>query len=123
MTTDRLIQVAADAVSATQRKLPPDIRELARSIPVHYELLPGPDVLAEGFPDDILGLFTGNAHGTELDQANPAPPQILLYVENLWDFAEGNETIFRREARLTYLHELGHYLGWDEDEVAARGLD
>ncbi|MEX2043899.1 MAG: metallopeptidase family protein, partial [Opitutus sp.] len=23
----------------------------------------------------------------------------------------------------TYLHELGHYLGWDEDELTARGLD
>jgi predicted Zn-dependent protease with MMP-like domain len=25
--------------------------------------------------------------------------------------------------RLTYLHELGHYLGWDEDEIAERGLE
>jgi predicted Zn-dependent protease with MMP-like domain len=31
--------------------------------------------------------------------------------------------VFRDEVRLTYLHELGHYLGWDEDELAARGLD
>jgi predicted Zn-dependent protease with MMP-like domain len=30
---------------------------------------------------------------------------------------------FRAEARLTFLHELGHYLGWDEDQVSARGLD
>ena len=30
---------------------------------------------------------------------------------------------FREETRLTYLHELGHYLGWGEDELAARGLD
>ena len=31
--------------------------------------------------------------------------------------------VFREEVRLTYLHELGHYLGWDEDELTARGLD
>jgi predicted Zn-dependent protease with MMP-like domain len=30
---------------------------------------------------------------------------------------------FRKEVRLTYLHELGHYLGWDEDQVAAHGLE
>jgi len=25
--------------------------------------------------------------------------------------------------RITYLHELGHYLGWDESDLEARGLD
>lgn len=24
--------------------------------------------------------------------------------------------------RLTYLHELGHYLGWDEGDLERRGL-
>jgi len=31
--------------------------------------------------------------------------------------------VFKKETRLNYLRELGHYLGWDEDELAARGLD
>lgn len=120
---NRLTQIAADTVGAAQRKLPPELRSLARGVPVHYEALPAADVVAEGFPDDILGLFTGSAHGMELAHDNPAPPQILLYLENLWDFAEGDLDIFREEVRLTYLHELGHYFGWDEDELAARGLD
>lgn len=118
-----LIQLAADTVGGAQRQLPPEIRALARDVAVHYELRPHADILAEGFEPDILGLFTGNAHGTEVAQNNPAPPQILLYLENLWDFAEGDEAIFRDEVRLTYLHELGHYFGWDEDDVAARGLE
>ncbi len=120
---NRLTKLAADVVGAAQRRLPPEIRALARHVPVHYEALPAADVLAEGFEPDILGLFTGAAHGTEFSSEQPAPPQILLYLENLWDFAEGDDEIFRDEVRLTYLHELGHYLGWDEDEVAARGLD
>jgi predicted Zn-dependent protease with MMP-like domain len=123
MELPRLIALAADAVGAAQRQLPPEIRALARGVPVHYEAKPAADVLADGFEPDILGLFTGTSHGMELAQDNPSPAQILLYVENLWDFAEGDVEIFRDEARLTYLHELGHYLGWDEDELAARGLD
>jgi len=119
----QLIPIAADVVGAAQRQLPADIRPLARDVPVHYEKIPGADVLAEGFPDDILGLFTGNPHGTELEQLPPAPPQILLFLENIWDFAEKDAEVFREETRLTYLHELGHYLGWDEDELTARGLD
>jgi len=123
MTLDQLTALAADTVVATQRSLPTALRPLALAVPVHYEALPDADLLAEGFPDDILGLFSGSAHGTELTYDQPAPPQIILYVENLWDYAEGDRAIFRDEARLTYLHELGHYFGWDEDELTARGLD
>ena len=120
---NRLLRLAADTVGAAQRQLPPEIRPLARGVPVHYERLPAADVIADGFPPDILGLFTGAAHGREFATDNPAPAQILLYLENLWDYAEGDEEIYREEVRLTYLHELGHYLGWDEDDIAARGLD
>lgn len=125
MTPDRvrLTQVAADTVGAAQRQLPPDLRALARGVAVHYEDAPSEELIAEGFEPDILGLFTGNPHGTDLGHDNPAPPQILLYLGSLWDFAEGDIDVFREEVRVTYLHELGHYLGWDEDQLTARGLD
>ncbi|MGH7947376.1 MAG: metallopeptidase family protein [Opitutaceae bacterium] len=119
----RLTQVAADTVGAAQRQLPREIRTLARGVAVHYERAPTDDLIAEGFEPDILGLFTGSPHGTELAHDNPAPPQILLYLESLWEFAEGDLDAFREEVRVTYLHELGHYLGWDEDQLTARGLD
>lgn len=123
MTTAQLTEIAAATVGAAQRQLPPEIRPLARDVPVHYQSVPTADVLAEGFPSDILGFFTGSPHGLELAHDNPAPPQIILYLDNLWDYAEDDVEIFRDEVRVTYLHELGHYLGWDEDELTARGLD
>ena len=116
-------QIAANTVGAAQRQLPPDLRALARGVAVHYEQAPAKDVIAEGFEPDILGLFTGSPHGSEFTQEAPAPPQILLYLDSLWDFAEGDVEVFREEVRVTYLHELGHYLGWDEDQLMARGLD
>lgn len=118
-----LTRMAADTVGAAQRQLPPELRHLAGAVAVHYERVPAADVLAEGFPADILGLFTGSAHGEAATQDNPAPPQILLYLENLWDFAGDDREIYRDEVRLTYLHELGHYFGWNEDDLAARGLE
>ncbi|QYM78662.1 metallopeptidase family protein [Horticoccus luteus] len=123
MTFAQLARLAADTVEATQRRLPAALRELARPLPVHYESVPDADVVADGFPADILGLFTGDPHGSSLEQDTPSPPQILLYLDNLWDFSERDPAIFRDEVRLTYLHELGHFLGWDEDELTARGLD
>lgn len=123
VTNDELVTMAANVVGATQRQLPPELRPLARAVAVHYEQVPAADVVDAGFEPDILGLFTGDAHGTELAQDNPMPPQILLYVENLWDFAEQDVAVFQDEVRTTYLHELGHYFGWGEDDVAARGLE
>ncbi len=123
MKFSQLAALASETVAATQKKFPADIREAALAVPVHCEAQVDPSVLTEGFEPDLLGLFTGSSHGTELAHDNPAPPQIILYINNLWDYAEGDEAVFRDEVRLTYLHELGHYFGWDEDQVAARGLE
>ena len=121
MKLPQITAIAVTAVEATQRKLPPEIRPLALAVPEHYEAAPDAGVLADGFEPDILGLFAGDPHGSSPD--NPSPPQIILYLESLWDLAAEDTEAFRDEVRLTYLHELGHYLGWDEDELAERGLD
>lgn len=123
MTFRQLKPIAANVVAAAQRRLPPEIRQLAAAVPVCYEPHPNDAILAEGWEDDILGLFVGHPHLREFVEADSLPPQILLFLENLWDYAEGDAQTFRDEVRLTYLHELGHYLGWDEDELARRGLD
>ena len=52
----------------------------------------------------------------------PGPAQMHLYLRNLWEEAEGDRDRFVEEVRVTYLHELGHYLGWDEDAIRARGI-
>ncbi|MBA3848767.1 MAG: hypothetical protein C0502_02070 [Opitutus sp.] len=120
----RLASLAQQVVTAAQRRLPPEVRAAAQAVPVCYEPHPNDGILAEGWEPDILGLFVGHAHGGELREDHaPLPPQILLFLENLWDYAEGDVEIYRDEVRLTYLHELGHYLGWDEDEVTRRGLE
>jgi predicted Zn-dependent protease with MMP-like domain len=123
MTTPELVQVAATVVETTLRQLPVELREAAATVAVHFEPLADADVLADGFEPDILGLFTGSPRGEELSHDTPAPPQIILYVESLWDYADEDLRTFRKEVRLTFLHELGHYFGWDEDDLAARGLD
>jgi predicted Zn-dependent protease with MMP-like domain len=123
MTFAELISLAQPVVAAAQRRLPPEVRAAAAQVPVCYEPVPNAAILAEGWEPDILGLFVGHAHRGELAESSPLPPQILLFLENIWAYAEADAEIYRDEIRLTYLHELGHYLGWDEDEIAERGLD
>ena len=51
------------------------------------------------------------------------PPQVILFLENIWELAEGDEEIFCDEIRKTFLHELGHYFGLDEADLTQRGLE
>ncbi len=119
----RLSTLAQPVVAAAQKRLPSEVRAAAASVVVCFEPRPNAALQADGWEADILGLFIGHEHHGELAEADPLPPQILLFLENIWDYAETDEEIYRDEIRLTYLHELGHYLGWDEDEVARRGLE
>ena len=99
----------------------PRLREHARKLPVTFERAPHRDLVADGIEPDTLGLFTGPEFSDE--EHSTLPPQIILFLENLWDFVEGDEEIFCDEVHTTYLHELGHYLGLDEDELTERGLE
>ncbi len=124
MDLTRLTAIARSVVTTALLRLPTEVRVVAEQVPVCYESAPNDGILTEGWEPDLLGLFVGHEHGAELrDDGAPLPPQILLFLDNLWDYAEGDEAVYRDEVRLTYLHELGHYLGWDEDEIAERGLE
>ncbi|MGO8837322.1 MAG: metallopeptidase family protein [Limisphaerales bacterium] len=113
--------MASAEVEATVSALPKPLRARAEKVPVTLERQPNRDLQADGIEPDTLGLFTGAEFAEEATV--PLPPQIILFLENLWDFAEGDEAVFRDEVRKTFLHELGHYLSLDEDELSDRGLE
>jgi predicted Zn-dependent protease with MMP-like domain len=115
-----LVKAAREVVAATLRELPAPLRETATPLPVLYEPWPNDAIVADGYDRDLLGLFVGETHAA--GGGHDLPAQIILFIENLWDFAEGDEAVFREEVRTTYLHELGHYLGLDEEELDERGL-
>lgn len=102
-------------------KLPAPLREEAKQLPVTLERIPNAKLLEEGIEADTLGIFTG-AEFAEKGQI-PMPSQIILFLKNLWDYAEGDEKAFREEIRTTFLHELGHFLGLDEGDLIERGLE
>jgi predicted Zn-dependent protease with MMP-like domain len=117
----KLQTLALAEVETTLAALPEPLRERAEKLPLTFERQPNAGLQADGIELDTLGLFTGPDFADE--ENVPMPPQIILFLENLWDFAEGDEEIFRDEVRTTFLHELGHYLGLDEDELTERGLE
>lgn len=118
---DNLRTLALDEIGATLNALPEPLRERARLVPVTLERVPNAGLQADGIESDTLGLFVGPEFSDE--QSVPMPPQIILFLENIWGMAEQDEEWFAEEVHTTYLHELGHYLGLDEDELMERGLE
>jgi predicted Zn-dependent protease with MMP-like domain len=68
-------------------------------------------------------LFSGPNH-EDTGTAEPSfeTAQITLFTHCLWEAYGLDETSLLEEVRVTVLHEVGHYFGLNEDEVAALGL-
>ena len=115
--------LALEEVEATLQELPAPLRERAQALPVTLEPRPNAAHRRDGIDPDTLGLFVGPEFAYEEISASPLPPQIILFLKNLWDFADGDEELFCEEVHTTYLHELGHYLGLDEEDLFDRGLE
>ena len=113
-------RIADEEVQAVLEAIPEPLQEAAETVAVLIEESPDDRVVSEGFGEDLLGLFSGP--GAADSDAWPEASEIRLYVDNLVEFAGEDEAVFRQEVRVTLLHELGHFLGLDEDDVALRGF-
>lgn len=118
---EKLQELALAEIEATLAALPNPLREQAKRLPVTFEPAPNSGLQADGIEPDTLGIFTGSEFADAGESV--LPPQIILFLENLWDFAEGDVEVFCAEVRTTFLHELGHFFGLDEDDLTERGLD
>ena len=109
---------ADEEVTAVVKILPKEVQEAAARCTISFEEKPGTE-------DDLEGTELGLFEGASLaDEPGPdAMPRIRLFLANLWEWVEEDEQDYRDEVGTTFLHELGHYLGWDEDEVGERGLE
>ena len=124
MTGDAEWYALADEEACAVRSALPDVlRERLAGLVVTLDPRPTPDEeLQEGDCEALLGLFVGPSFGEEQEPAETLPPAIRLFVENLRAEAEDDPARFRQEVRTTLLHEIGHYLGLDEEALSERGL-
>lgn len=118
----RLLAVATKEVAAVCRALPADVKCRAEAIPIVFEKRPSNALRTDGIEQDTLGLFLGPS-SLDSPGANPLPPQIILFLENIQEAAGDAEQALRNEIRQTLLHELGHALGWEEADLAERHLE
>ena len=113
MTWRQMLKIAEEVTAATIAELPGPVRERLAAIPILMERWPSPEDTRSGIEPDTLGYF---------DESDPGFSRIRLWLDNIFDFAAGDPETFGEEVKTTLLHEIGHALGWDEDEVEDRGL-
>jgi predicted Zn-dependent protease with MMP-like domain len=119
---EQQMQWAKAEVADVLAQLPAPLREKAEEIPVIFEIRPSRALVRDGIAADTMGLFEGGSTADAVGDTPVWPTRILLFLENIAKEAGPSESAFRREVRTTLLHELGHYLGLDEDALDERGL-
>jgi predicted Zn-dependent protease with MMP-like domain len=104
-----------DAVRAALDELPPAIAAGLENVAVVVE--------DENREDpDVFGLYHGVPLSERGDVAGLPPDTISIYRRPLEAaFADPEE--LRNEIRITVLHELAHYFGFDEKRIAELGYD
>ncbi len=121
---DTLEEVVSDALS----RLHPTLQEYLANVAILLEEVPSEDVLRSydppAAPTGILGYFSG-ASLMERSLEDPwsnLPGAIVLFRRNLERLARSRDELIE-ELQVTLYHEVGHFLGLDEDDLESRGLD
>ena len=111
------------AVNEARANLPRSIREYIAHVPVLVEDYPPADLIkGENVSPQILGLFMGVPR-TEAVVTSQAPDldRVLLFKKNLEKVCRDLEELIQ-QIQITVRHEIGHYLGLDEDDMDRLGL-
>lgn len=122
---DETIERVADEVVEL---LHPSLQKYLQDVHIYIDEVPSVELLRQfdppARPTEILACFTGHAL-TERSSDDPwsaLPATIVLFRRNLMRIAHDEEHL-HDELRITLLHEIGHFLGLDEEELERRGLD
>jgi predicted Zn-dependent protease with MMP-like domain len=115
-----------DLVSSITSKvissLPDDLREQAETVLIVTADRPSKTQMEFPGDDDLLGLYEGVPLNERRVDESPIPDTITIFRKPLLEMCR-NARELRAEIRITLIHELGHFYGFDEDELAERGLE
>ena len=116
-------EVFDDAVSDAISNLPRSIREYIDQVPVLVEPHPSRElVVSEKVSPQLLGIFIGTPR-TEAALTAPSSglDRVMIFKKNLEKVCQDADELVD-QIGITVRHEIGHYLGLDEDDMERLGL-
>jgi predicted Zn-dependent protease with MMP-like domain len=118
VTREYFEELVFDIAEEVLGKLPPELRVQAETVMLDIVERPSGE---QG--EELLGLYEGVPLVERgADDVFLQPDRITLFFEPLAASARTEEEL-RHEIRVTLVHELGHFFGFDEDELAERGWE
>jgi predicted Zn-dependent protease with MMP-like domain/Flp pilus assembly protein TadD len=111
------------AVREALGNLPRSIREIVEPLPMLIEDFPADDLIEkENVSPQILGIFIGvpRTEAAASDQPRDVE-RIILFKKNLEKVCRDEGQLIE-QIQVTVKHEVGHYLGLDEDDLERLGL-
>ena len=113
-------------VEKALERLPGEFRQAFENLAIVIEDWPDPAIVEEitGDPSEVIyGLFSGTPlPERRFEDSGDLPPVIALYQGPLEeDFPDRGE--LAREVEITLVHELAHFMGFDEDAVREFGYE
>lgn len=119
---DRFDRLVVEAL----RQIPEPFRSRLENVAIVAEEQPSPELLESLGMDPeetLLGLYDGVPLTERGDWYNLIPPdRIILYRQPILALCQSAEEV-REEVRRTVLHEVAHFYGIDDEELARMGLD
>ena len=115
--------VFGGSVKEALDNLPRSIREYIEGVPVLVEDFPTVDLVElENVSPQILGIFMGVPR-TEAVLTSQVPDldRVVIFKKNLEKVCQDREEVID-QIQVTVRHEIGHYLGLDEDDLERLGL-
>jgi predicted Zn-dependent protease with MMP-like domain/Tfp pilus assembly protein PilF len=112
-----------DAVDEALANLPKSIRDYISNVPVLIEDFPSLDLVErERVSPQILGIFIGVPR-TEaiLTEQTPDLERVAIFKRNLEKVCRDRDELVD-QIQITVRHEIGHYLGLDENDLERLGL-
>ncbi len=107
-----------EAVNEAISNLPRSIREYIENVPVLSAELPDRDLITrENVSPQILGIFMGTPR-TEAMETSQAPDldRVLLFRKNHEKICRDRDELVE-QIQITVRHEIGHFLGLDEEDM------
>jgi len=113
-----------ELVTSALERIPPQFREALQNVQILVEDWPDPDLMEEVTGDRnevVYGLFTGRPlPERSFGDWGDLPAVIYLYRKPLEeDFPEAKS--LAREVEITLVHEIAHYMGFDEEILRKYG--
>jgi predicted Zn-dependent protease with MMP-like domain len=115
---------ALEFYEGCMKELPTPILSNIKDVPVFVSALPSDEMIRSFTPPMdplVLGVFLGQSRGEASTPWASDQPRILLFHANIAKLADDFETL-EDELRKTLFHEVGHYLGFSEEELEEMGL-